>query len=211
MATITAGSVVEKAGTILQDVTNTRWPESELLGWLNDGQREVVKFKPDACIQSVDHSFAEGTKQTLPDDGIVFIHLGRNTAATSSKKVIRQINRRILDDQVPGWHAQDGTLDVEHYVYDPQDPKHFYVYPPAASGAQGELVYSASPTDCASTSSTIAVDDVYANTLLDYILYRAYLKDAEYSANDSRAQSAKSAFLEGLKLKESAESANEPA
>lgn len=49
MGTIIARTVIEKVQTILQDKTGVRWPaEDELLGWLNDGQREVVIFKPNA-------------------------------------------------------------------------------------------------------------------------------------------------------------------
>ena len=31
------------------------------------------------------------------------------------------------------------------------------------------------------------VDDIYANALIDYVLYRSYMKDAEFAGNAQRA------------------------
>ena len=50
-----------------------------------------------------------------------------------------------------------------------------------------ELVYSKRPTDLANTSATISVPDNYSNALIDYTLFRAFIKDAEYAGNATRA------------------------
>ena len=210
MATITAANIIDKAKIVLQDLPSTRWTSDELLGWLNDGQREIVKLKPETSITSTTVTCVAGTKQTLPDDGIVFIKVTRNMAEESNKQVVRLIDMHTLDDMLPGWHAMDGSINIEHYGYEPTDPKHFYVYPPALATAELELIYSSAPTDCATVDSTISVDDVYANGLKNYILYMAYLKDADYAANNTRALGMFSAFMQGLSSKQQAETANEP-
>ena len=48
-------------------------------------------------------------------------------------------------------------------------------------------MYSASPTDLANTSAVISVDDIFANAIVDYVLFRAYQKDSEYAGNAQRA------------------------
>ena len=72
-------------------------------------------------------------------------------------------------------------------IFDDDDPRNFYVYPGVNGNAYVEIVYSASPTDLGSASATISVDDIYANAIIDYVLYRAYMKDAEYAGNAQRA------------------------
>jgi len=47
-------------------------------------------------------------------------------------------------------------------------------------------VYSANPAIVAS-GANISISDVLANAILDYILYRAYSKDADYTAHQGRA------------------------
>lgn len=203
MAVITAQQVIDKAETILQDVTNVRWPATELLGWLNDGQREIVLLKPDAYTRSVATALIAGTKQSIPSDGIRLIEVVRNagTAGATPGDVIRSIDGKILNDQVPGWHAVTGAVPTQHFIYDERDPKRFYVYPPQPTPPQFvELVYSASPIDIV-IGAVLTIDDVFGNALLDYILFRAYSKDAEYAGRIELAQKHYGLFVQSLGMK----------
>lgn len=116
--------------------------------------------------------------------------------SATGKRAIRIVDPDILNTQEPDWHdpiAATGdaahTTIVKHYMFDEDDPRNYYVYPGVAGNAYVEVVYSASPTDLSSASSTIGVDDIYANAIIDFVLYRAYMKDAEYAGNNERAQS----------------------
>lgn len=204
MATITAQEIVDRAGVLIQDATNVRWPESELLDWLNDGQREIVLVRPEAHSTNTAVQLAEGTKQSIPADGISLLDIVRNmgTDGVTPGNAVRIIDREVLDAQRPDWHTEAAAASVKHYMYDGRNPKNFYVYPPQPAVSQGyvELVYASSPTDCALVDA-IKVDDVYANALLDYILYRAYSKDAEYAANAPRAVGHYQAFMQSLGVK----------
>ena len=202
MGTIIANSVIEKAQTILQDTTGVRWPVAdELLGWLNDGQREVVIFKPNSHVKNVAVRLAAGTKQSLPADGVQLIDVVRNmgTDGNTPGRAVRITMREVLDSQLPNWHTVTASTDSKHYVYSLLDPKNFYVYPPQPSGNQGyvEIVYASSPTN-ATLNGPITLDDIYQNVLVDYILYRAYSKDAEYAADQNRAAIHQNAYIAAL-------------
>lgn len=201
---ISAQSIIRRAVETLQDPTSVRWPISELVRYLNDGQREVVLYRPDSMVTSTSRSLTTGTRQTLPN-GSKLIEVVRNTGGT--KRAIRMVNREILDAQTPGWHNLTGATDILHYMYDPRDPTVFYVYPPAATGASVELVYAAYPADIVepadgalytAVSGNIALPDIYGNVIQDYILYRAYSKDSEYAGNAQRAQAHYAAFANAL-------------
>ena len=201
MSTITAQSVVDKVQVILQDTTGVRWPDSELLDWLNDGQREIVLYKPNAFIKNLAVRMAGGTKQSLPADGVQLIDVVRNmgTNGTTPGRAVRITMREVLDSQLPDWHSETPSSVVKHYVYSLFDPKNFYVYPPQPAAGQGyiELVYGASPTDT-TLGGTITLDDIYQNVLVDYILYRAYSKDTEYAADQNRAAAHQNAYIAAL-------------
>lgn len=201
MSTITAQSVVNKVQVILQDTTGVRWPDSELLDWLNDGQREIVLYKPNAFIKNLAVRMAGGTKQSLPADGVQLIDVVRNmgTNGTTPGRAVRITMREVLDSQLPDWHSETPNSVVKHYVYSLLDPKNFYVYPPQPAAGQGyiELVYGASPADT-TLVGTITLDDIYQNVLVDYILYRAYSKDTEYAADQNRAAAHQNAYIAAL-------------
>jgi len=211
MPTITAQSIVDKAEIILQDLTNTRWPAEELLGWLNDGQRKVVSFKPDANPVNESVELEVGTKQQIPATGSTLIRVSRNMGTTGATpgKVVRRIDQRVLDDQISTWHTQTETAEIEHYTFDERDPKRWYAYPPSDGTGQVEIVYAGIPADIA-IGDTITLDDSYSDALLDYILYRAYQKDKDYAANEQRASAAFASFMRSLGLSDRQEALNSP-
>lgn len=214
--------VVGRAQVITQDTTGTRWTRVELQNWLNDAYKEIVLVRPDANAQSATVTLAAGTRQSIavsPSGALRLMDVVRNMAATSSKRAIRKIDRKILDDQLPDWHTQAGSVDIQHFIFDERVPKEFMVYPPALATAQVEIVYSSVPVphtlteaqlSNSATVDTIKLDDVYANAMLDYILYRAYLKDAAYAGNAERAMMSLQAFNNALGLKTQSDMANSP-
>lgn len=217
MATITGASLITRAATLIQDATAVRWPRTELLDWLNDGQREVVLLKPEASVTNAATVLtASTTRQTLPSTGIQLIDITRNMGAGGATpgQAIRLVSREVLDAQVNTWHSDANSGGyIKHYTYDPRDPRVFYVYPKApASAWYVELVYSSSPTDTTDggSPSAIGVDDTYANALLDYMLYRAYSKDAEYAQNAQLAVAHYSAFQNSLGVKSQNDMSHNP-
>ncbi len=201
MSTITVASIISKVQTILQDTTGIRWPEAELLGWINDGQREIVLYKPNAFVKNSSVKLVTGTKQSIPDDGVQLIDVVRNmgTTGTAAGSAIRITMREILDSQVPNWHSLTASSVVKHYMYNPLDPRNYYVYPPQPAVNQGyvEVIYAAAPTD-ATLNSVITLDDIYQTVLTDYALYRAYSKDTEFAADQNRAAAHQTAYVTAL-------------
>ncbi len=206
---ITAQSIVHRVVDILQDTTSVRWPVSELVRYLNDGQREVVLYRPDATIKSATVACVAGAKQTLPTDGAKLIDVIRNSASAGTNKAVRMVAREVLDAQIPNWYGLTGELDVVHFTYDPRDPKTFFVYPPALTTTRVDITYSAFPTDVSEpaagstyddVSGNLDLPDIYGNVVTDYILYRAYSKDSEYAGNAQRAQAHYGAFANALNI-----------
>ena len=204
--TIAAQSIIRRVVETMQDNTSVRWPVAELVRYLNDGQREVVLYRPDSMVTNATVALVAGAKQAVPTNGSKLIDVIRNTAGT--KRSVRMTVRNILDTQSPNWYNLAGVTEILHYMYDARDPKVFYVYPPAAStGASVEIVYSAYPTDItepadgavySAVTGNISLPDIYGNVLADYILYRAYTKDSEYAGNAQRAQAHYAAFQAAL-------------
>lgn len=196
--TLTGANLLSRIKDILQDTTSVRWPEAELLRYVNDAQREIVNYRPESSATTANVQLVTGTKQTLPTGGLRLIKVTRNMSDTSGgatgKRAIRIVNVDILNTQEPNWHdssaatgdAAHGT-NVKHYIFDEDDPRNYYVYPGISGNAYVEVVYSASPTDLANTSAVISVDDIFANAIVDYVLFRAYQKDSEYAGNAQRA------------------------
>lgn len=201
MATVTVATIIGRCNKLLNDPDYVRWPKAELIGWFNDAQKAIVLVRPDAHTKNVEFSAVAGTKQALPTDALRLIDVPRNVGG----KVIRYVARKALDDSYPEWHEDKTATKVDAFVYDERDPKTFYLYPGCVAGTKVDLVYSVAPqehslaeVESTTTPAVCDLDDIYINPLIDFVLYRAYSKDAEYAANTNLAQSHYQAYLQQL-------------
>lgn len=193
---VTVQSVIDRVQTTLQDTTGVRWPVvSELVLWVNDAQREIALLKPDASAKNETVTLAAGTKQSIPSGGNRLLRAVRNMSAASNgtgKRSVRLVSREVLDAQTPDWHDPSVSGDaahtsvVKHYIYDEANPRNFYVYPGVSGNAYLEIIYSANPSTV-TQSDDLEVPDLYGNAVMNYVLYMAYMKDAEYAGNSQRA------------------------
>lgn len=198
--TIAAKDTIQRAADITQDKTSVRWQADEWVRWYNDGQRELAIYRPDAFAGVAALALVAGVRQTLPATMVRLIDIPNNTGGAA----VRQIERAELDGLKPGWRQVTGATMIKHYMHDPRVPRMFEVYPPAAaSGASLDLVGSLYPSVIADPGpnktyadvvGNMGAPDIFANALLDYLLYRAFLKDAEFAGNAARAQSHYTAF-----------------
>lgn len=195
---VSVQSVIDRVQTTLQDTTGVRWPVvGELVLWINDAQREIALLKPDASAKNTTSTLVDGTKQDVPTDGNRLLRAVRNMSAASGgtgKRSVRLVQREVLDAQTPDWHDPTVTGDaahtniVKHYIYDEQNPRNFYVYPGVSGNAYLEIIYSANPSTVGQNDN-LDIPDIYANAVMNYVLYMAYMKDAEYAGNNQRAAS----------------------
>jgi hypothetical protein len=213
--TTPAQTIIQSAAETLQDLSAVRWGTAELVRYLNAGQLETVMLRPDANTVNATFTCAAGAKQTLPANAVRLLDVTHNVAATSSRGVVRMINRNLLDNQVPNWYAQTGSVNIKHFMLDVVDRNTFYVFPPAFDTAQVNIVYAAYPaavaipapnTTFTAVTGNIAIPDIFANALVDYVLYKAFAKDAELQSNAARAQAHYAAYGNalGVELKSAA-------
>lgn len=222
MATTKVIEIIDRVETILQD-SNLRWPRLELQSWINEAYLNIVLARPDSNAQTGTLTCEAGTRQTLVNafpGALRLLDVVRNLAAASNKRSVRLVSRQVLDDQRPEWHTETGSVDIQHWTFDPRQPKEFFVYPPATTSAQIEVVYSAPvgahalgeadlDPDGADTT-TILLDDLYAPAIVDWVCYRAYSKDAEYGENTQRAQAHLAAFTSAIGARTEVDNAANP-
>lgn len=191
-----ASEIIMAAATTLQDLDGTRWPASELVGYLNDGQRAVLVKRPDQNASRVAFTPVAGAVQALPDSAMSMIDVVAN--ASGRKRAITKVDGKILEAVQRDWQSMTPAAEFVHFIYDLTEPRTFWLYPPASAtpGAVTLLLclYPANvptPSGAAftSVSGAIALQDRWKDALLHHILYRAYSKDAEYGGNAQLAVS----------------------
>lgn len=194
MATLVS-TIIQRAKDVLMEVSvdGVRWQNDELMRWLNESYEAIVALRPDASPVNEEITLAAGTKQTIPAGGVRLLEVMRNTTPGSRMGAVRQIDRKKLDWGRPNWHGQAPSPDTEFFTFEENDPRTFYVYPPAEATNTLEIVYSVVPEPHGDydTSATdmVKIGDQFTPCIVDYILHRAFAKDndapnaAQRSAN----------------------------
>ncbi len=198
-----AVDLINRVSRILNDEEDgaRRWGQSELLEWLNDGQREVVLHRPDASVKSVEFTCINNTRQTLPEEALSLVDVVRNTDGTP-----------IFQMASLEWGCLDHGMEsdrIDLFSFDERNPRAFYLHPIPDAGSVVELVYSVLPqevvvTDFDGDASLLSISAIYANAVLDYMLFRALQKEDD-AASSSRAAAHYEAFLTSLAGKRAAD------
>ena len=206
-------AVFERVVFLLQDDTSIRWTANELVDWFNDAQTSTQALRPDSTeeftsIQLVPGSYQDLSQRSadLLNPSTKLIKITRNTAIEGRRRVIRLVPRfQVMDVVKANWESSPPATDAVNYMTDPNLPNVFWVYPPApvpspqaarddGGGVLFRHAHAAGPDEpCGQdvarrATINFSVKDRFMIPLVDYILYRAYLKDAEFGGNGSRAQ-----------------------
>lgn len=213
---ITVQYIIDRVRTILQDTNpvggGVRWKDTELIQWINDAQREIVVAKPSANPATEVLTLVAGSLQTLPAGSISLIKCVRNmNKGVANDMPGRSVYASDLDAfiaEYPNWHDATDSLyagedlsEVNVYFYDDNSPREFYVFPPNDGTGKLEVVYSKNPTDVSGANDPLTINDIYANQVVDYVLYRAYMKDAGNADTSNRAGRHYELFRESLGLR----------
>jgi len=217
VGTILGKAVVDRARGTLVDPDRVRWTDLELLGFLNDGQRQIAIYRPDTSIGKIIFSLTvNSTLQNIPATASRLVKLTRNMGAGSTPgRPIRVGDQDELDRLTPEWHGSLGA-SVRSFTYDGKTPRYFYVQPAPSGTLFVEGFFQVSPTDCTmdgvgsgTTNSVISLDDVYSTVLHDYIVYRAKSKDGD-AQNQPAASNSFNMFLHALGVKVVSDKAFDP-
>lgn len=207
---LSVNDITTRAGNILNDVAAVRYTNAELVGYISDGQRRVCALIPSAYSQTFSLVLPTvGAMQKLPT--LVPLPTGGVGAATRLLSVIcnvvgsangtaiRPIDRAILDDANPAWPSVTGTT-VLHSIYDHTvDPYTFWIYPgAAAANAQSIRMTCAIDPPNVSAGGQVFIDPLYHEPLIDYVVARACLKDADYGDELNRAQFHATSFFSAI-------------
>jgi hypothetical protein len=225
-----AKEILGRAVTLLLDQSNVRWPLAELNDWLNEGVRAIVLAKPSASPLTTNLTLVKGTLQTLPvtigqSSTMLLLSVNRNVTALTPEikhgRAVTLVQRSVMDDQEPDWHdasVQGTQKRVSHYIYDEANPLQFFVSPPNDGNGLVEAVVSVLPAPSVATgavnvlanyNSQVGLPEPYSVPLLDYVMYRAYMKD-DITGQPARAPAHYQQFAAAVGIKVQVERASTP-
>lgn len=191
----TVGAIVLDVSTSLNDqqpgFTYARWPQVELVRFLDDALVQVGIYRPDAFSITQTMTLVPGAKQQLPAGLSLLKSVDYNAGASPCADApIVECDLNILrtffkKPCLPTGGAQN--YRVRTYAYDARNPQVFYVSPPVPSWATPQVSFTAIQNapiyTTADLATVVGIDQKYTNALKSWMLMKAYEVDTESSTS----------------------------
>jgi hypothetical protein len=183
--TVPVTDVLSEVRTLLIDNGSApRWSDNELCDYVMDAERSVMAIYPASTARRFVLPLQMGSRQVMASNVHTLLTIIRNCDVTGEHpgRAVRLAMREQLDAFNPGWHTDKPSDVAQSYIYDPSETA-FYVYPPNTGNGYVDVLYSQIPPhlDPAVPGAALAVRDIYKTPVIDFVLFRAHSKDADYA------------------------------
>lgn len=193
----TPADIITTVRSIYGDtVAAYRKPDTELLGYVNEGMREISSLNPALFATIGDMICTVGAAEqavTFPDAQALIAVLCIHGGAALTPFDVNAMNMFN-----PSWRA-DTAGAAKQWGRLPSDPLRFFIYPKAPATAQTlDVQYIRNPTVLALSDPITEIPTGFMPALADYVVYRVESSDDEHS-NSGRATAHYQMFVSKVK------------
>lgn len=188
---VTARAIYNDSDSVLY-----RKGDPELLGYFNDGMREISALQPTTFSTVGDLLCAPGECEQavtlLEAQALISVLCIHGGAA------VTPFDMPSMDAFRPGWRT-DTAGPAQQWSRNAADPLRFYIYPKAPATPQTlDVLYVRNPVVLGLTDPITEIPVGWTPALADYIIYRAESADDEHS-NSGRATAHYQSFVAKIK------------
>ena len=178
-----ASDYISDAAELYGDTSYERVTELNWIKYLNASIRALILVRPDAGAQTANVLLTSGVLQTLPTTALRLLDITRNMGVDglTAGKIITPSDRKNIDYANMLWPAATGDTEIDNFSYDKENPRIYYVTPPAhtSTAVYVEMQVSQLPTTVTASGDDPGVNDVFFEPIVQYMLYKAYSVDDE--------------------------------
>lgn len=175
------------------DTVTPRNSDAELIGYLNDGIREISILAPSLFSVIIDFSCTAGT--CLQSLSFTSYQRVLDVIGIKNGTNIRECSLDAMSDYNPSWQTDAAGAAVNWLRVNSDNPLQFYIYPKAPTSQTIEVRCLKIPTILTALTDNVSeLPDGLKPALEDYVIFRAESKDDEY-ADDGRAGAHYQKFL----------------
>ena len=148
----------------LVDAERVIWGDAALCKYISEAQNACILLGVDANVVTENKTLSPSSMQSLPTGGIRLIDVHG----------ARKIPKEVMDEAVPGWMDETTTSSIEHFMYDDENPRIFWVYKKPATGSiTNQISYAKSVSLLKYGTDPLTLPDSYIPAIKEFVLWRA--------------------------------------
>jgi len=163
----------------LNDPGQVIWTNEILFKYVTEAQNAIILLGVDANIIKADVTLDQDAMQTIPPGGVRFIDILRNIGGGP----VRKIEKKVMDEVIPTWMIDKTETEIEHYMFEAENPTIFWVYPsPSIATMKVQLSYAAEVALITKDDDAIILSDIYLPAIKEFLLWRCLSMENENMA-----------------------------
>ena len=179
-------SSIAIARTVLNDTdpAGYRYPDADLLSYGNGAIRALAQAKPELLYTEgeLQCEVGKALQSVSFDDARALV----NVVRVKNGNAVWVCDKATLDAYDPNWMTATPAPAI-HWMPHGDDPRRFFIYPPAPSGQVLEVVYVRIPPEYAANDDT-GLPETITEAVADYIVGMAEARDDEFVVAQRSAQ-----------------------
>jgi len=178
-----ASDIITRVQRQFGDEAAVQVTEADIIRWINDGQREIIKHNETLLEKaSTTSTVANQQAYNLPTDLMIFQGMFFKDSGMNSFQKLKGYNFKQFNELVDQWDGTDYPAGVPTIftLYAGQ----FLLFPiPSLSLSNAiKIYYNRKPTDVVTGASSIDLPDQYFEVLVKHCLSQAYEMDEDWEA-----------------------------
>ena len=178
--TYTVQDVFSRAMRTFGDESGVQLETTDLLRWINDGQRDIVQRESILKAKSSVMSTAGVASYSWPAENILSIDSLHYDGQKIANMSFAQAEQDVIGDQ------PSNTADQPIIWY--EWAGQFTFYPIPETSKQITIYFTKAPAAVTAPTDLLSIPDRYFNSLLQYVLQQAYEMDEDWQASDAKSK-----------------------
>lgn len=181
--------VMERVKRAFGDESGVQITDQDIIRWVNDGQREMVKHNETllekAAVSSV---VANQQEYSLPTDLLIFRHVSFQPSGFRSFMKLKGYSFVEFNVVVDGYDGTEYSAGVPQIYTNYAEKLILFPTPNLSLANSLKIYYNRKPVDVSSSGDSLDLPDSYFEPIVKYCMTQAYEMDEDWEAATAKGQ-----------------------
>lgn len=175
--------IMDRVKRSFGDESGVQVMDADIIRWINDGQREMVKHNENLLEKTaLTSTVANQQEYTFPTDMLIFRQVSYKPTSFRSFMKLKGYSFVEFNELVDGYDGTEYPAGVPNVFSIFENKLILFPIPDQSLSNSLKIYYNRKPTDVVNQASVIDLPDDYFEPLVKYCLSQAYEMDEDWEA-----------------------------
>lgn len=175
--------VMDRVKRAFGDESGVQITDADIIRWINDGQREMVKHNETLLEKSATaNTVADQQEYSMPADLLIFRQVSYKPTGFRSYMKLKGYSFVEFNELVDGYDGTEYPAGVPNVFTIHADKLILFPIPDESLSSSLKIYYNRKPVDVVNSASSLDLPDSYFEPIVKYCMSQAYEMDEDWEA-----------------------------